>query len=578
MSAIGIFLLSGTRALTPGNPAWLPSFNASFDYIVVGGGTAGTILALRLAEAKFSVALVEAGDFYEIKFPVMKIPAAASFGIGSDPNSKIPIDWGFVARGVPGINHRDVHFPRGKCLGGSPTIQSMQRWADLVDDQSYTFDKVLPFYKKTIHFTPPSTRLRSRNATVPYNEDAFDKRGQPIQVSYPNYASPFATWGKLALQCGGINETKDFNSGSLFGSQYATHTIRPSDETRSSSDSALWQSSAFPITLYKKTLAKKIILDHQKRAVAVEAQTAFMKYTLKARREIVLAAGAFQSPQLLMLSGIGPKRAIAEIGIKVIADLPGVGQNLWDHVFFGPTYQVALETYTKLATRIFYLIRRWFEYIFFHTGPMTSTGLDYIGFEKLPDKYRSQFSFKQRWIWPGFLAIGPRSRGAHFLPKDGKQYASILVTLEAPTSRGNITIRSSDAAELPVVNPNWLATKTDQEVAVAAYKRVRDILRSNVINPVIIGDEFFPGPQYQTDRQILDVIRNTAMTSYHPAGTCKMGTVRDPMAVVDSRGRVFGVTRLRVVDASAFPILVPGHPQSTIYMLAEKIAADILSS
>lgn len=136
--------------------------------------------------------------------------------------------------------------------------------------------------------------------------------------------------------------------------------------------------------------------------------------------------------------------------------------------------------------------------------------------------------------------------------------------LAAPTSRGNITIRSTDTADLPEINLNWLDTETDQEVAVAAFKRARDVFQSEAMRPVLVGDEFFPGSEYQTDEEILDIIRNAAMTLYHPACTCRMGTEDDPMAVVDSRGRVFGVTGLRVVDASVFPFLPPGHPQSTI--------------
>lgn len=177
----------------------------------------------------------------------------------------------------------------------------------------------------------------------------------------------------------------------------------------------------------------------------------------------------------------------------------------------------------------------------------------------------------------------------------GKQYATILGALVAPTSRGNVTIASNDTSDLPIINPNWLSTEADQQIAIAAYKRIRGMFHSTAMAPIVVGDEYFPGSQYQTDAEILEVIRNTLMTIYHAACTCKMGTRDDPMAVLDSRARVFGVDRLRVVDASAFPILPPGHPQSTVCkmqefillgpltnqladMLAEKIASDIISS
>ncbi|CAG8422962.1 unnamed protein product [Penicillium salamii] len=157
-------------------------------------------------------------------------------------------------------------------------------------------------------------------------------------------------------------------------------------------------------------------------------------------------------------------------------------------------------------------------------------------------------------------------------------YATITASLVAPTSRGNITIRSADMADPPVINPNWLATDTDQRVAIAAYRRARGIFLTQSMAPVVIGQEYFPGFGYQTDTEILTVIKSTVMTIYHAACTCKMGVSSDAMAVVDSRARAFNVTGLRVVDASSFPILPPGHPQSTVYMLAEKIAFDIVSA
>lgn len=164
------------------------------------------------------------------------------------------------------------------------------------------------------------------------------------------------------------------------------------------------------------------------------------------------------------------------------------------------------------------------------------------------------------------IYVGNFSRPITSQPRDGKQYATIAVVLIAPTSRGNVTISSADTSDLPVINPNWLATETDQEMVVAAYRRARDIFRSEAMAPIVIGDEFFPGDEYETDAEILDIIRDTMMTLYHPSCTCRMGTRDDPMAVVDSRGTVFGVTGLRVVDASAFPFLPPGHPQSTVCM------------
>ncbi|KAL4892540.1 hypothetical protein BDV59DRAFT_180136 [Aspergillus ambiguus] len=562
---------------------------ASFDYIVVGGGTAGVTIAARLAEAKHSVALVEAGDFYEIKFPIMKIPVASAVGAGADPDTHTPVDWGFVAKDVPGVNHRDIHFARGKCLGGSsainymiyqrPNVGALQRWADLVDDPSYMFDRVLPFYKRTVRFTPPDESLRAENATAGYNADAFDEESGPVQVSYPNSASSFSTWMKLGLESIGLNETEEFSSGSILGFQFTPLTIQPPRETRSSSDSFLWNSWIPFLTLYKNTMVKRILFGPQNQAIGVEVQSIFMEYKLEAKREVILSAGAFQSPQILMVSGIGPKTTLEEYDIEVVVDRPGVGQNLCDHVFFGPTYQVALETHTRLATDWKYLLRQAFKYVTSHTGGFTNPGADYLAFEKLPASSRMNLSSQTEsdlaWLtsdWPEIeyfsadVYLGNFSNPILSQPDDGKQYSSIAVVLAAPTSRGNVTIRSADTSNLPEINLNWLDTETDQEVAVAAFKRAREAFQSEAMRPVVIGDEFFPGNDYQTNEEILDVIRDMAMTLYHPACTCKMGVQDDPMAVVDNRGRVFGVSGLRVVDASVFPFLPPGHPQSTICM------------
>ncbi|OJJ31501.1 hypothetical protein ASPWEDRAFT_747480 [Aspergillus wentii DTO 134E9] len=590
----------------PGTSEGLPGIHASFDYVVVGGGTAGVTIAARLAENKFRVALIEAGDFYEVKYPISKIPGACSLGVGSDPKSTLPVDWKFVAKSVPGANYRDIHYPRGKCLGGSsalnfmiyqrPTVDSMQLWADLIHDQSYTFDKVLPYFKKTVHFTSPRDKLRFANATARFNENAFDNNGQPLQVSYPNYAMSFSSWVKQGLETIGIKETQDFNSGSLIGSQYCAFTIRPSDERRSSSEAAFFRTFSSikrlkTLRVYKNTLAKRILFDSRKRATGVEVKTGFLKYALNAKREVIVSAGAFQSPQLLMVSGIGPVDVLEEHGIKVISNLPGVGQNMWDHPFFGPTYQVALETYTKMATDTVYLARQLSKYATFHKGPLTNPVADYLAFEKIPKDFRSGFSPQMEndlsWFpgdWPeveylsAAVYVGNFSNPFAIQPKGGGQYATILGTLVAPTSRGNVTITSADTADLPVINPNWLSTETDQQVAIATYKRIRDAFHSDSMAPIIVGDEYFPGSKYKTDVEILEVIRNSVMTIFHAACTCKMGISSDNMAVLDSKARVFGVGKLRVVDASAFPILTPGHPQSTVYMLAEKIASNIVNN
>lgn len=506
-------------------------------------------------------------------------------------------------------------------LMGRPTKESMQRWADLVDDQSYTFDKVLPYYKKTVRFTPPNRDTRFANSTAEYAMDAFSEDGQPLQVSYPNYAMSFGSWMKYGMEAIGIKERVDFNSGGLLGAQYCSCTIEGFDQKRSSSQAAFLRQDTinlWALTIYKGTLAKKVLFSSQ-RAIGVRVQSAALVYTLKAKREVIISAGAFQSPQLLMVSGIGPAHTLERYGIEVLSSLPGVGQNMWDHVFFGPTYQVALKTtFTRLPADLGFLIEQLFVFLSTHTGILTNPITELLAFEKIPKAQRSGFStntekelsrFPGDWpevevsIWISLFAwlmeqylsaaayVGNFSKPFRQQPRNGNQYAGIVACLVAPTSRGNVTIISNDTKDLPVINPNWLATETDQQVAVAAYKRVRDAFNSKAMAPVVIGEEYNPGSQYKTDAQILEVIRNSVMTIFHASCTCKMGARDDSHAVVDSRAKVFGVDGLRVVDVSAFPILVPGHPQSSVCkfcrclglanwidMLAEKIAEDIIAS
>ncbi|KAE8150939.1 hypothetical protein BDV25DRAFT_139372 [Aspergillus avenaceus] len=573
--------------------------DAEFDYIIIGGGTGGNAIATRLAQNSHKVALVEAGGLYELE-SVAAVPAADVLPVGSDPGTKAFHDWGFVAGNVPGANGRDVHYARGKCLGGSsamnfmiyqrPTKESMQEWATAVNDSSYVFEEVLPYYKKSVQFTPPNTKTRFDNATTGFDASAFEEQGGPLQVSYSNYAMPFSTWMSRGMNAIGIPTVKDFNGGSLMGAQYCSSTINPADETRSSSQASFLSLRTPSLTTYSQTLAKKVIFDKNKKATGVQVKGAMGNmFTLSARQEVIISAGAFQSPQLLMVSGVGPKDVLEKHGIDIVAERPGVGQNMWDHPFFAPSYRVTVDTFTRIATNLLHLVGDFLHSTFMKAGPLTNPVADYLAWEKIPENLRAKFSAQTVKDLAAFTSDWPEAEyisGAGYMgnvsnlltdqPKDGFQYASILGVLITPTSRGTVTLKSADTADLPIINPNWLATKSDQEVAIAMFKRIRQAFQSKEMAPAVIGDEYNPGSQVQTDEQILEFIKNNVMTLWHAACTCKMGTSDDEMAVVDHEAKVYGVEGLRVVDASAFPFLPPGHPQSTVYMLAEKIADIII--
>ncbi|TLD17693.1 uncharacterized protein PgNI_01248 [Pyricularia grisea] len=613
--------LTGLAAAVSASPALheehhrrqLSGTNAEFDYVIVGGGTAGLVLANRLsADKSISVAVVEAGAYYQITQPLIaSTPAGDTLFVGSDPKDTNPlVDWDFVTEPQAGANGRRIHYARGKCFGGSSarnfmiyqrgSKQTYQKWADAIGDDSYTWDALLPHFKKSVAFTPPGSS-RFKNASAEYNPEAFSSSGGPLRVTSANYAQPFSTWMEPALNEIGIKSTQDFNSGELMGAQYCSSTINAAKQTRESSQTSFLDEAASRsnLKIYSMTKARKVIFDANKKATGVEVQSevanalgvgSLTKYTLSARKEVILSAGAFQSPQLLMLSGVGPRDQLQKFNIPIVAERPGVGQGMEDHVFFGPSYRVNVQTLTRLSNDVLYTGAQFVgPYSIQKQGPLTNPVADFLGWEKTPrdlltPNATSVLDSRFPADWPEIEYLSAPGYIGNFnnlftsQPKDGYQYATILGALVAPISRGTVTLKSASPNDLPLIDPGWLTDPTDQCVAVAAYKRLRAAFASKAIRGVLADPvEYFPGPAVQTDEQLLQTIRETVMTVWHASCTCRMGKANDPNAVVDSKARVIGVTGLRVVDASSFALLPPGHPQSTVYVLAEKIAAEILA-
>lgn len=279
-----------------------------------------------------------------------------------------------------------------------------------------------------------------------------------------------------------------------------------------------------------------------------------------------------RSPQMLMVSGIGPKSILQHHNIEVIADLAGVGQNMMDNVLVGPTYQVNVTTHNSLANPA-YLSSAVTEYNNNRTGILTNVGGDVAGFERVTpgcisnNTYKSiQASFPMDWPNLQYLVLDAyfgTGNDSSIGLTDGKQYVAASVGLVSTFSRGNVSIRSADTAINPVISPNWLSDPRDMELAIVAFKRGRALFSTDALQ-VVAGDEAFPGQDVQSDDQIREVIRASANSVYNAAGTNRMGRVNDKLAVVDSKARVIGVDGLRVVDASAFPFLPPGQPQATV--------------
>lgn len=339
-----------------------------------------------------------------------------------------------------------------------------------------------------------------------------------------------------------------------------------------------------PLIVYTQALVKRILFTPEKTASGVEVETAGRKFYLQARRELILSAGALNSPQLLMVSGVGPKEILSNLNIPVISELPGVGQNMWDHVRTGIiSYQVGVTTSSLLLnTTSPYTYAAEAAFIKNGTGPFTNAS-PYIGWENVPEAYQDNLTaatkeglskFPQDWPELEFLAT--TSFAGTQQVSSSTNYASTSNAIITPFSRGNVTINSTSTSDPPLISPNWLTHPSDMQLAIVGFKRLREFWASKVMSNIKVGEEFIPGLNISTDEQIEQYIRETAGTVWHASCTCKMGVKNDSMAVVDNRARVFGVNGLRVVDASAFPHLPPGHPQSTVYMLAEKIADDIL--
>ncbi|KAL8799140.1 MAG: hypothetical protein Q9182_006115 [Xanthomendoza sp. 2 TL-2023] len=579
-----------------------PGVNTTFDYIIVGAGTAGLTIASRLAaDSSLSVAVIEAGAFYEAEGNTSVVPGYCTAFSGTDPADTNPsIDWSFVTVPQAGADDRRLHYARGKTLGGSSarnfmyyhrqTVGSAQKWADETRDPTYTFANMLPYYMKSVNYTGPTVPYP--NSTNEQDESVFSANGGPLHVSHGSYNDPFATWALRALGAVGQKAIRGFQSGSLLGSAYVLGTIDPARATRSSSESSFLNETLAHTALrvYNNTLAKKLLFTgHAVNGVLVGSEkTHGGDYVLSARREVIVSAGAFQSPQLLMVSGIGPRKTLGGLGIPVVKDLPGVGQNLWDHAFYGTSFRVNVPTGSAGFNNEEVTAAAVDAYVRNATGPLSVSGTMVLGWENLPADMHGALStsawdslhktFPPDWphleYLPSSGALGDQSNFQTSDPKDGFNYASIATALVAPLSRGTVSINSTSMADPPLINPNWITHPTDIQLAIAAFKRQRQVWAA--LRNLTIGEERIPGPAVQTDAEILNYIRRTVAPVWHAAATCKMGHSADRMAVVDGEARVYGVEGLRVVDASSFPFLPPGHPQATVYALAEKIAEGVL--
>lgn len=513
------------------------------------------------------------------------------------------LDWQLLSQPQTGANNRKVHYAAGKTLGGTSAVNTMayhrstrqthDRWATIAGHTSYTWNNMLQYFIQSSTLTPPDWIKRSTlNASFIFDPTVFCfniplpflPSCGPLQVSYSNWVDPTNTWFSVALSTIGLGPSLfGFNSGYLSGGAYTTVTVDPDTATRSSSQTSYltWALANTQLKVYNKTQASKVLFTAGKATgVSVTTDGTAAPYTLTATKEVILSAGVFHSPQLLMLSGIGPAAKLSALGIPLLSNLTGVGQNLQDPVFFSvqngvktPSLASELADPNRQATILA-------SYNTNQAGPYSSPG-GYIAFEKIPDASRSAFSSRTSTLLASLPADVPEIEylaGSFAGTGSGvTTIGDLSAAVLNPFSRGSVTLSSASIADAPVIDMGWLTDAADAELAVAAFKRVRQAWSSPLLASWKVGAEVSPGAAVATDAQILTHIRNNCIQIWHASATCAMGTSAAAGAVVDWRAKVFGVDGLRVVDASALPFALPGHPQATIYAFAEKIAASILA-
>jgi choline dehydrogenase len=526
---------------------------SAYDYIIIGAGSAGCVLANRLsADPACRVLLLEAGGSDRSLF--IRMPA----GIARLTDSKF--NWNYMTVPQSAMKGRRLYWPRGKTLGGSSSINAMvyirgqaqdyERWRQL-GNAGWSYGDVLPFFRRAEH----NERLA----------DDWHGRDGPLNVADLRYRNPLsAVFVEAAQECG-VPLNPDFNGPRQYGC--GPYQVTQKDGARWSAASAyLHPARTRPnLTVIAKVQASRIVVE-KGRAVGVRYAASRGREMSEARaeREVLLAAGAINSPHLLLLSGIGPADELRAAGAAVTHDLPGVGKNLQDHlnvnVLAEATQPITLDGMSSGLPAL----RVALQFALFKTGPGTSNVAEagaFVSSRGEPDAPDIQFHFI-----PAFVLDHGRQR----MPGHG-------VTLHAcclrPESRGEIRLNSTNPFDPPAIDPNYLASGYDLKVLTAGIRRGREILAAKAFRPYL-GAERFPGAAQHSDSQLEDFVRATAETEYHPVGTCKMGS--DRLAVVDERLRVRGIAGLRVIDASIMPTIVSGNTNAPVIMIAEKAAAMVL--
>ncbi|GLA07985.1 hypothetical protein AnigIFM60653_009506 [Aspergillus niger] len=563
-------LATGTKH---GDP---PGNVKTYDYVVVGGGTTGLLVASRLAKAgNYTVAVIENGTY-----PIgnlTKVP-----GYNEQWFSKVmPSNWTDFVNVWPTVQQVGVgeqQHMMGRMIGGSQgftfvdyfrtTKGAMKRWADETGDDSWTWENVQQYYKKSFKFTPPNDDARPSNATPVYDsKQIYDSPPGPLELTFPKYAQAFGSWVKLGLKELKAGVNKVFVEGDIKGASWILNMINSQTGNRATTYTAFLEPTqkdgTSKIDVYVETLAERILSftfpPSNPLTIGVQVKQKGHIIGVLARKEVILAGGPILTPQLLMVSGIGPRDHLKEMNISVKINRPGVGQNYNDHILFGITSAVQVETTSVLLKDT----RRWQECERFKAhadGMLADPGPDFAAFVDYPADIRQNLSAQTKSDlsqfpsdWPD---IGIVSSPLGVNGDRNHNYADLVCIPMKPISKGTIKLRSNSMNDKPVLDPQWLKSPTDMDAAVAGLQYLLRLNETNSMKSIIDSSGDSTKLDGADRTKLIEYVKNNYRTLNHQSASCRMGKRDDPMAVVDSKGKVIGVDN---------------------YMFAEKIADNILS-
>ncbi|MEP2783755.1 MAG: choline dehydrogenase [Pseudoruegeria sp.] len=526
------------------------------DFVIVGAGSAGCAMAYRLSGSGASVLVIEHGG--SDAGPFIQMPAALSY-----PMNMSMYDWGFQSEPEPYLNNRRLATPRGKVIGGSSSINGMvyvrghacdfDHWSE-AGANGWAYADVLPYFK----------RMETWHEGGHGGDTTWRGTDGPLHVSRGPRKNPLYDAFVQAGAQAGYEVTGDYNGEQQEGFGPMEQTVwkgRRWSAANAYLKPALKRENCDVL----RGLAQRVVIKNG-RAVGVEIKRGGKVETIRARREVILAASSINSPKLLMLSGIGPAADLAAHGIDVIADRAGVGQNLQDH----------LEMYIQMAaSQPITLYKHWnliskavigAQWLFTKTGLGASNQFESAGF------IRSKAGVQYPDIQYHFLPMAVRYDGQ--AAAEGHGFQAHVGPMRSP-SRGDITLRSADPADAPKIRFNYMSTEQDWEDFRRCIRLTREVFAQDAFKP-FVKHEIQPGAKYQSDDELDGVIKEHAESAYHPCGTCKMGAADDPMSVVDPECRVIGVEGLRVADSSIFPRITNGNLNGPSIMVGEKASDHIL--